>query len=197
MNTANVTVPCLVYSTPSLSCGGFLMHLYLNWPDYYYYYYFFFRLLLWFPALPFFSWLHESYMSWIYFFFLFIHFLNVCNMLCILVVQGEALWIMYGSRFHVWQWRRLAGWLAPWMGSTLRDPPHIVTTPTTSSQGKKKSSFYWKAQPAPCCVIKSDSNRTLIACFMLALCDYGCSAAGIEGQRNGEGLKGERAGLGV
>lgn len=63
-----------------------------------------------------------------------------------------------------------AGWLAPWLGSALRDPPpHIVTTrphPLREKKKKKKrSSFYWKTQPAPCCVIKSDSNRTLIACF--------------------------------
>lgn len=52
--------------------------------------------------------------------------------------SGEELWIMYGSRF-VWQWCGLAVWL----GSPPRDP-HIVTTPTTSSQGKK--ALCWKAQ---------------------------------------------------
>lgn len=63
-------------------------------------------------------WLHASFMS----------FLKCLRHACLFACYWlrDELWIMYGSRSHVWQCSA-AGCLALLLGSTLRDPHHIIS----------------------------------------------------------------------
>ena len=56
-----------------------------------------------------------------------------------------------------------AGWLAPWLGSALVDPPHLALSPHRPHplrEKKKKKLFLLENTAGPLLCNKKDSNRT-------------------------------------